>query len=88
MHSYLSYDALCAHRRGRGDKHNNILECSICIIMMCHMNTGENFGSATKCIFFAIRRTILVPEVCPYISICAMMHHVHTGEAMVTSNKI
>ena len=23
MHSYWIYDALCAHRRGRGDKHKN-----------------------------------------------------------------
>ena len=23
VHSDLSYDALCAHRRGRGDKHKN-----------------------------------------------------------------
>ena len=24
VHSYLSYDALCAHRRGRGDKQKNV----------------------------------------------------------------
>ena len=23
MHSYQIYDTLCAHRRGRGDKHKN-----------------------------------------------------------------
>ena len=37
---------------------------------------------------FLTRRTVLLPEVCPCISIWAVMHHVDTGEAAVTSNKI
>ena len=55
---------------------------------MCHMDTGENFGLATKHICFGIRRNVLILGVCPYISISAMMHHVHTGEDVVTSDKI
>ena len=63
----------------------HILECkfiSIFITIMCYMDTHGNFGSATKRILFAIRRTVLVPGVCPYISISAMMHHMHTGEGI------
>ena len=69
----------------------HIFECtfiSICIIILCHMDSGENFGLATKRIFFVIRWTVFVPGVCPCISICAMMHHMHTGEVAVTSDKI
>ena len=51
------------------------------------MDTGENFGSGTKHIFLGLRRTVLVPGVCLCICICAMMHYVHTGEAVVTSIK-
>ena len=55
---------------------------------MCHMNTWKNLLSATKPIIFVIKRTVLVPEVCPCISIRAIMHYVHTGEAVVTSMEI
>ena len=48
----------------------------------------EEFSSATKSIIFVIKRTIVVPGVCPYIRIRFVMHYVHTGEAMVTSIKI
>ena len=34
-----------------------------------------------------IKKTILVPGVCPCICIRSMMHYVHTGEAVVTSIK-
>ena len=37
---------------------------------------------------FVIRRTVLVPGVCPCIHIRSMMHYVHTGVAVVTSIKI
>ena len=47
-----------------------------------------NFSSATKPIIFVIKRTILVPGVCLCIRIRAMVHYVHTGEAVVTSIKI
>ena len=52
------------------------------------MDTGENFGSATKHIFLVIRRTVLVSGVYSYIGICAVMHHMHTGKAVVTSDEI
>ena len=55
---------------------------------MCHMDTGENFCTATKHIIFVIRRTVLVPGVCLCIHIYAMMYHMDTGEAVVTSQKI
>ena len=42
----------------------------------------------TKRIFFVIRRTVLVPGVCPCIRIRSMMHYVHTGEVVVTSIKM
>ena len=45
-------------------------------------------GEYSKPIIFVIKRTVLVPGVCPYILIRSMMHYVHTGEAMVTSIKI
>ena len=48
----------------------------------------REFSSATKPIIFAIKRTVLVPGVCPCIRIRSMMHYVHTGEVMVTSTKI
>ena len=48
----------------------------------------REFSSATKPIIFAIKRTVLVPGVCPCICIRSMMHYVHTGEAVVTSTKI
>ena len=41
--------------------------------------------SARKCIKIAIRRTVLVPGVCLCICFGAMMHYVHTGEAVVTT---
>ena len=47
----------------------------------------REFSSATKPIIFAIKRTVIVPEVCPCIRIRSMMHYVHTGEAVVTSIK-
>ena len=40
-----------------------------------------------KHIIFDIRRTVLVPGVCPCIHICAMMHYVNTTEAVVTRKK-
>ena len=46
------------------------------------------FSSATKPIIFGIKRTVLVPGVCPCICIRSMMYYVHTGEVMVTSLKI
>ena len=45
------------------------------------------FSSVTKPIIFVIKRTVLVPGVCPCIRIRSMMHYVHTGEAVVTSIK-
>ena len=50
----------------------------------CHMDTGEDFWSVTKHILFVIRRTMLLPGVCPCISIRAMMQHVDIGEVVVT----
>ena len=46
------------------------------------------FSSATKPVIFVIKRTVLVPGVCPCIRIRSMMHYVHTGEVVVTSIKI
>ena len=46
------------------------------------------YPSATKPIIFGIKRTVLVPGMCPCICIRPMMHYVHTGEAVVTSIKI
>ena len=43
------------------------------------------FSSSTKPIIFGIKRTVLVPGVCPCIRIKSMMHYVHTGEVVVTS---
>ena len=40
-----------------------------------------------KTYLFVIRRTVLVTEVCLCICIRALMQHVYTGEAMVTSQK-
>ena len=37
---------------------------------------------------FVIKRTVLVPGVCPCIHIRFMMHYVYTGEVVVTSIKI
>ena len=48
----------------------------------------REFSLATKPIIFVIKRTALVPEVCPCIRIGCRMHYVHTGEAVVTSIKI
>ena len=45
----------------------------------------REFSSATKSIIFVIKRTVVVPGVCPYIGIRSMMHYVHTGEVVVTS---
>ena len=42
----------------------------------------REFSSATKPIIFAIKRTVLVPGVCPCIRIRSMMHYVHTGEVV------
>ena len=47
----------------------------------------REFSSATKPIIFVIKRTVVVPGVCPYIRIRSMMHYVHTGEVVVTSIK-
>ena len=55
---------------------------------MCHMGTWENFLMATKPIFFVIKRTVLVPGGCQCICIRATMHYVHTGEVVVTSQKM
>ena len=55
---------------------------------MCHMDTWKNFLSATKPIIFVTKRTVVVPGVCPHIRIRAIMHYLHTGEAVVTSIKI
>ena len=52
------------------------------------MCTGENFCLITKHIYYVIRKTVLVPGVCLCIHIEAMMQHVHTGEAMMTSDKL
>ena len=68
-----------------------ILECtykSICDIILCHIDTRENFQWMAKCIIFDIRKTVLVPGVCPCIHICDMMHHMHTGKAMGTRKKL
>ena len=46
------------------------------------------FSSSTKPIIFGIKRTVLVPGVCPCIRIRSMMHYVHAGEVVVTSIKI
>ena len=46
------------------------------------------FSSATKSIIFVIKRSVLVPGVCPCIRIRSMMYYVHTGEVVVTSIKI
>ena len=48
----------------------------------------REFSSSTKPIIFVIKRTVLVPGVCPCIRIRPMMHYVHTGKAVVTSIKI
>ena len=48
---------------------------------------GE-FFKCKKTYLFVIIRTVLVPGLCPWIGIRAMMHYVHTGEAVVTSTKI
>ena len=48
----------------------------------------EEFSSVTKPFIFGIKRTVLVPGVCPCIGIRSMMHYVHTGEVVVTSIKI
>ena len=53
-----------------------------------YIQNMAEFSSATKPIIFVIKRTVLVPEVCPCIRIRSMMHYVHTGEAVVTSIKI
>ena len=37
---------------------------------------------------FAIRRELLGPQACLCIWISAMMHYVHTGEVVVTTQKI
>ena len=50
------------------------------------MGTGENFWATSKCIFFVIR-TVLGPGVCLCIRISPMVHHMHTGEAVVTTPK-
>ena len=54
---------------------------------MPHGHLAE-FSSATKPIIFVIKRTVLVPGVCPYIRIRSIIHYVHTGESVVTSIKI
>ena len=41
-----------------------------------------------KTYYFCIKRTVLVPGVCPCIRIRSMMHYVHTGELVVTSTKM
>ena len=48
----------------------------------------REFSSPTKPIIFVIKRTVLVPGVCPCIRIRPMMHYVHTGELVVTNIKI
>ena len=50
--------------------------------------TGGKIWATSKCIFFTIRRLVIGPGACLYIRISAMMHHVHTGEAVVTTQKI
>ena len=59
-----------------------------CINSMCHIEIWEKFRLPTISTIFAIKRTILVPGVCPCICIRSMMHYVHTGEVVVTSIKI
>ena len=51
------------------------------------MGTGENFLVDIKMHLFVIRRSVLGPGVCLCIRIRPMMHHVHAGEAVVTSQK-
>ena len=46
----------------------------------------REFSSAKT--IFVIKRTELVPGVCPCIGIRSVMHYVHTGEAVVTSLKV
>ena len=48
----------------------------------------REFSSPTKPIIFVIKRTVLVPGVCPCIRIRPMMHYVHTGELVVTNIKM
>ena len=59
-----------------------------CINAKCHMDIWEKIRLTTKSIIIVIKRTVLVPGVCPYIRIRSMMHYVHTGEVVVTSIKI
>ena len=56
---------------------------------MCHITEYlTEFSSATKPIIFVIKRSVLVPGMCPCIRIRSMMHYVYTGEVVVTSIKI
>ena len=48
----------------------------------------REFSSLIKQNIFVIKRTVLVPGVCPCIRIRSMMHYVHTGELVVTSMKM
>ena len=67
----------------------HILKCTYKCIMLCAIWTpGRIFISNKTYHFCYIRRTLLVPGVCPCIRIRSMMHYVHTGEAVVTSIKI
>ena len=43
---------------------------------------------STKRISLVTTRYVSPPGVCTYISICAMMHHVNTGEAVMTNNEV
>ena len=56
--------------------------------MLCAIWTPGRIFIAAKPIIFGMKKTVLVPGVCPCIRIRSMMHYVHTGEAVVTSIKI
>ena len=55
---------------------------------MCIWTPGRIPDQQPNLYFFVFKGPILVPGVCPCIRIRAMMHYVHTEEAMVTSIKI
>ena len=56
--------------------------------MLCTTWTPGRIFITNNTYHFVIKRTVLVPGVCPCIRIRSMMHYVHTGEVVVTSIKI
>ena len=57
-------------------------------LCMYHINTEGVTSAPMKLISLDTNRLVVLPEVSTCISIHAMMHHMDTGEAVVTSNKI